>query len=95
MFRVYSPKDLGLTQRRNLRKVTEREGQSTEIFLKRVFSKPLGRYSQLFIFVVTYDWGQYAGVFVPGNPFQSSLMFGNKAGAPYHSLVELKGASLG
>jgi hypothetical protein len=92
MFRVYSPKDLGLTQRRNLRKVTEREGQTTETFLKRVFSKPLGRYSQLFIFVVTYDWGQYAGVFVTA--FQFSPMFGNKAGA-YPSLEDRKGASLG
>jgi hypothetical protein len=30
---------------------------------------------------VSYDFSKYARVFVPGKPFQPSLMFGGKAGA--------------
>ncbi len=34
----------------------------------------LGFYSQHFIFFVTYEWVQQAGVFVPGKSFQPSVM---------------------
>jgi hypothetical protein len=38
-----------------------------------------GWYSQQFIFCVTYEWAQYAWVFVPGRLFQPSLIFARKA----------------
>ena len=31
-------------------------------------------YSQHFIFIVTYEWAQEAGVFVPGKTFQPSVI---------------------
>ncbi len=32
-------------------------------------------------FFVTYEWAEYAGVFVPGRPLQPSVMFVSKARA--------------
>ncbi len=37
--------------------------------------------SQHFIFFVTYNWSQYAKVFIPGRHFQTDLLFETKAGA--------------
>jgi len=39
----------------------------------------LGQYSQHFIFFVTYECAQYAGVFVPDRLFEPSLMIASKA----------------
>jgi len=40
-----------------------------------------GPFSQHLIFFVTCEWAQQARVFVPGKPYQQSLMFVGKAGA--------------
>ncbi len=48
-----------------------------------------GQYSQLFIFIVTYERGRNARVFVPGRLFKPSLMFvGTAWSLPYSEAPE-------
>jgi hypothetical protein len=44
------------------------------IMLSVVMLSVVAPYSQHFTFLVTCEWVQYARVFVPGEPFQSSVM---------------------